>query len=135
MHEKIWITSDASRLDVKMIYDFLKDAYWSKGRSLEAVRNSIKYSACFGMFLDEKQIGFARVITDYTIYAHLMDVFVLDELRGNGYGKLLLDYIFYTSDLKDVPKWTLGTRDAHDLYRQYGFRVLSKPEIWMERRI
>ena len=73
MQEKIWVTN-ASRLDVKMIYDFLKDAYWSKGRSLEAVRNSIEHSVCFGIYLGENQIGFARVITDHTIYAHLMDV-------------------------------------------------------------
>ena len=127
-------STDKDRLDIDMIYQFLHhEAYWSKGRSLAAVNNSIQHSLCFGGYANGQQIGFARVVSDYTIFAWLMDVFILPTHQGGGAGKQLLQYIFDHPDLRDVKTWGLKTYDAHRLYEQFGFQILAKPEVHMER--
>lgn len=130
------VSTDKSQLDLPMIFNFLHhQAYWSKGRSLELVERSIQNSLCFGLYDEDQQIGFARVVTDHAIFAWLMDVFVLPTHRGQGGGKKLLEAILTYPDLGMVKTWGLKTHDAHSLYEQYGFREIDVPQHFMERKI
>ncbi len=136
MGNKFVISTDKSRLNISLIHEFLdKKSYWAKGRSLAIVKKSIENSLCFGVYMNDKQIGFARVVTDYAVFAWLMDVFIVEEYRKQGLGKLLMKTIMEYQDLQDVHRWGLGTNDAHELYKKYGFKNLSKPENMMERVI
>ena len=128
------ISTDKDRLDFTTIHDFLSlRSYWAEGRSLEVVKSSIANSVAFGLFKDNQQIGFARVVTDYATFAWLADVFVLDEFRGRGLGKWLIAVILAHPDLQGFRRWVLSTKDAHNLYRNFGFMELKRPERWMER--
>ena len=129
----IKISDDKSKLDIGVIHKFLTTSYWAEGRSIEAVKKSIENSICFGVYLDNKQIGFARVITDYVVFAYLMDVFILEEFRGKGYSKFLLKRIFEDDRFSGIKKWVLATKDAHSLYAQFGFEPLKRPERMMEK--
>jgi GNAT superfamily N-acetyltransferase len=129
------ISTDPNRLDVDFIHHFLsRDAYWALGRSMDIVRRSIENSLNFGLYKADKQIGFARVVTDYATFAWLADVFVVPEHRGEGLGKWLMESITSVQELGGLRRWLLATRDAHDLYRQFGFTNLSEPDRWMEQR-
>lgn len=130
--EKLIISNDTERLDVHFIHQFLTNSYWAKGRTLEAVQNSIKNSFNFGIYLGGNQIGFARVITDFVVFAYLMDVFIDEKFRGKGYSKLLVENILNHPELKTIQTWRLGTSDAHGLYAQFGFKPLEFPEKMME---
>ena len=128
------ISTDRQRLDREMIHDFLsRRSYWAQGRSLEVVNRGIDNSLSFGIYLGERQIGFARVVTDYATFAWLADVFVLDEYRGQGLGKWLIEVILAHPQLQGFRRWALATKDAHELYRPFGFNELMRPERWMER--
>ncbi len=129
------ISTQKEKLNVPMIHQFLSErSYWGKGRSLEAVKKSIENSLCFGAFDgDGNQLGFARVATDYAVFGWVMDVFVLEEHRGKGIGKKLMEAVVNHPDLKGLRRLGLATADAHGLYRQYGFTGLLKPENAMER--
>ncbi|MHB1687196.1 MAG: GNAT family N-acetyltransferase [Ignavibacteriaceae bacterium] len=131
--KKIFVSDDKSRLDIKFIHDFLSRAYWSKGREKSVIEKTMKHSLCFGIYDGGKQIGFARVVSDYTLFAYLFDVFIIEEYRGNGLSKKLLEYILTHPDLKNVKKWMLTTTDAHGLYQKFGFKSLSSPEKLMEK--
>ena len=135
MQTGFYISTDKSKLEVEMIAAFLSNrAYWAMGRTRESVERSITHSTCFGLFNSKhQQVGFARVVTDFTIFAWLMDVFVLEDYRGCGLGKMLINAIFSDPELKEIKRWGLGTRDAHDFYRQFGFKELEKPGNMMER--
>jgi GNAT superfamily N-acetyltransferase len=129
----IEFSTDRSRLDVAMIHSFLaKESYWVPGISRASVEKCINHSLCFGAYLDGRQIGFARVVTDFVRYAHLLDVFVLPEFRGRGIGKLLMENILAHPELRTIARYTLGTQDAHGLYAQYGFAAPANPERQME---
>lgn len=132
--QTITISTDKTLLDIPMIHSFLSErSYWAKGRSLDTVTNSIENAMCFGVFLESgKQIGFARIVTDYSIFGWIMDVFVLEEYRGNAYGKQLMNSIVNHPELKNLGKMGLATADAHGLYKQSGFTCLAKPENAME---
>ena len=117
----ITISTDKRKLNTPLIHSFLQQAYWSKGISFDTVTKGIKNSLCFGMFKDKEQIGFARVITDYTGFAYLADVFVIPKYRGEGLGKYLVKSIMEDPQLKDISTWMLKTEDAHSLYKQFGF--------------
>ena len=127
------ISTDKNRLDIKMIHAFLTESYWAKGRTLAEVQHSIDNSLCFGAYVENEQIGFARLCTDYTVFAYLMDVFVLPEYRGNGYSKQLLRAVIEEPLVQNCHIWMLKTLDAHKLYTQFGFTDLKKPEMLMER--
>ncbi len=129
----IEISTDKSKLNINMIHTFLTHSYWGKGRTIDQVQKSIENSLCFGMYLDNNQIGFARAVTDFTIYVYLMDVFILPETRGKGYSKQLMNAIIVEPSLKDCRDWTLKTKDAHGLYEQFGFIRAQHPEKIMER--
>ena len=133
--EAYFISTDKSRLDIPMIHEFLSEqSYWAKGRSMETVKKSIDNSLCFGMY-DEpgKQVGFARLVTDYVVFGWLMDVFILEKHRGKGLGKKLMQYIISYPDIQHLGRIGLGTEDAHSLYQQFGFTGLKKPANMMER--
>jgi len=126
------ISTNKSKLDLAMIHNFLKNSYWSEDIPVAVVEKSIANSFGFGVYEDSKQVGFARVITDYTTFAYLGDVFILEGYRGQGLGKLLVKSILEHPEVQGVRKWLLGTRDAHELYRQYGFQNLARPDVYME---
>ncbi len=130
--ENLFITSDKNRLDLEYITAFISQTYWAKDRSLENMRICVDNSLNFGVFLDEKQIGYARVVTDYYQFAYLMDVFIDKAYQGLGYSKLLMKHILENESLKNIKVWRLATSDAHGLYRQFGFTELAKPENMME---
>lgn len=129
------ISDDKNKLDVELIHTFLTTSYWAEGRTLEEVKNSIEHSICFGVYKNDRQIGFARIVSDLTIIAYLMDVFILEEYRGNGYSKLLLKRIFDDVRFKRIKKWILATKDAHSLYAGFGFEKLKNPDRLMEKAV
>jgi GNAT superfamily N-acetyltransferase len=131
----IAISTDRDKLDVSFIHNFLKETYWAKGRTIEDVKTTIDTSFCFGVFLSNKQIGFARLVTDYVVFAYLMDVFIIDEHRGKGYSNLLMKAIMNEPKLNQVKIWRLATSDAHFLYEKFGFKALAHPEKMMEKII
>lgn len=125
-------STDKELLDVKFINDFISTTHWAKGRSLETMQTCIDNSLNFGVYLDGKQIGYARLVTDYCIFAYLMDVFIDEKHRGKGYSKQLMQYMMGHESVKDIKVWRLATTDAHGLYKQFGFTPLSHPEKIME---
>lgn len=129
----IEVSTDKSRLDVPFIQNFLKDVYWAAGRTIEEVQATIDHSFCFGIYLDGQQIGFARVITDYVVFAYLMDVFIDQNHRGKGYSSLLIKTMIEEPKLQQVKIWRLATSDAHFLYEKFGFNLLAHPEKMMEK--
>lgn len=135
-HSDYSISTDKDRLDTALIHRYLsQSAYWARGRSYETVVTSIRNSLCFAIFAPSgNQVGFARVVTDYSTFAWLCDVFVIEEHRQRGLGKRLIEAVTSHPELKHVRRILLATNDAHELYRRYGgFRELSHPETWMER--
>ena len=132
---KITVSTDKSKLDVSFIQNFLKDVYWAAGRTMEEVQITIDSSFCFGIYLDSKQIGFCRVITDYVVFAYVMDVFILEEHRGKGYSSMLINVMMTEPKLQQVKIWRLATSDAHFLYKKFGFTSLAHPEKMMEKII
>ena len=131
----ITVSTDKNKLDVPFIQHFLKDIYWVAGRTIDEVQTTIEASFCFGIYLDEKQIGFARVITDYIVFAYMMDVFIDEKHRGNGYSSILIDSMMKEPQLQQVKIWRLATSDAHFLYEKFGFKPLAHPEKMMEKII
>ncbi|MFM2213906.1 MAG: hypothetical protein RL427_1169 [Bacteroidota bacterium] len=129
----ITISTDKRKLDVPFIQNFLKDIYWAAGRTIEEVQVTIDASVCFGIYLDNQQIGFARVITDYVVFAYLMDVFIDEKHRGQGYSSLLINAMMKDPQLQQVKIWRLATSDAHFLYEKFGFTPLAHPEKMMEK--
>jgi N-acetylglutamate synthase-like GNAT family acetyltransferase len=115
------ISTDPNRVDVDLVHDFLSQSYWAEGRTRGLVEKSIRNSLCFGVYQSQKQVAFARVVTDRAVFAYLADVFVVPSLRSRGISKLLMRRILEHPDVKDIKMFLLGTRDAHGLYAQFGF--------------
>ncbi len=126
------ISTDPSRLDVEAIADMLSRSYWAKGRARETIALSLQHSLTFGIYEGSRQIGLARIVSDYTTFAWLCDVFIHEDYRGKGLGKWLMQTIHSHPDLQGLRRWLLATRDAHGLYAQYGWKPLANPERWME---
>jgi N-acetylglutamate synthase-like GNAT family acetyltransferase len=129
---KFTVSTDRTRLDLDVIHRYLKDVYRSQGIPREVLARSIKNSLCFGLYTRGRQIGFARVVSDFATYAYLGDVFVLDSFRGQGLGKWLMECVMGDPRLQGLRRWSLVTRDAHGLYSQFGFTPLKSPERYME---
>jgi GNAT superfamily N-acetyltransferase len=127
------VSTEQDRLDLDTIYDFLTNSYWAQGISRALVQRSIENSLCFGVYQGLKQVGFARVVSDFATFAYIADVFILESHRGHGLGKWLMACIMQHPELQNLRRWSLVTRDAHELYRQFGFQNLRAPECWMER--
>lgn len=128
------ISSERGDQQPEQIHAYLVRSYWAEGIPLDLVKRSIENSLCFGLFHNGRQIGLARVITDQATFAYLCDVYVLEEYRGQGLSKWMLETVFVDPDLQGLRRFMLATRDAHTLYAQYGFRAPENPETLMEIR-
>jgi len=126
------ISTDPARLDIDAICDFLARAYWANTRPRERTERAIQNSLVFGVYDGDRQIGIARVVTDYSIFAYLCDVFIHEDYRAHGLGKWLIQTIMEHPDLKEMRRWVLVTNDAHGLYKQFGFASIEDPEHWMQ---
>jgi GNAT superfamily N-acetyltransferase len=127
------ISTERRRLDIRIIHDFLTRSYWAEGIPLAVVERSLEHSLCFGVYHGESQVGLARVITDYTTFAYVSDVFILEEYRGRGLSKWLMECVVEHPELQGLRRWILFTRDAHGLYKKVGFAPSRTPERLMER--
>lgn len=136
------ISTDPGRLDLDAVHAFLSQrSYWAEGIPVETMRRSIEHSLSFGVYDGARMIAFARVVTDYAVVAYLADVFVLEEHRGRGVGTWLVEVVMQHPDLQGLRRWTLATRDAHELYRRVGFteadptRLMDKldPDVYRRR--
>ena len=133
--DRFAISTDPSRLDIERIHDYIcNESYWAQGIPKETLERALANSLCFGVYEGEQQIGLARVVTDRATYAYLCDVYILESYRGEGLGKWLMSCVLAHPDLQGLRRFTLGTRDAHGLYRQFGFDDLKYPEKMMEIR-
>ena len=127
------LSTDKTKLSVPVIHTFLsKESYWAKDIPVGFVEKSIENSLCFGVYDGDDQIGFARIISDYTTFAYLGDVFILPNYRGQGLSKRLMEAIKGHPDLQNLRRWMLATADAHTLYEPFGFAELAKPDYIME---
>jgi len=132
--DEFTISTEKSKLQIDMIYKFMsEESYWAQTRTREQMRRAVENSLCFGVYEGDKQIGFARVISDFATFAYIGDVFILPEYRGRGLSKWLMETIVEYPDLQGLRRWLLATKDAHGLYSQFGFNALRLPERWMER--
>ena len=127
----ITVSTDKKLLDIPFIHQFLSNSYWAKGRTIDEVKNSIDNSMCFGAYLDGKQIGFARVVTDKTIFSYIMDVFIDEKFQGKKYGEEFMKNIYNHPDLINVKKHYLHTRDAQKFYEKFGFKIYPTPNKHM----
>lgn len=132
---KIVISSDKSKLNIDFVHTELAKKYWSLGIPRPVVETAIANSLCFGLYLDqtEQQIGFARVVSDLATFAYLADVFVIETYQKQGLGKRLVAEIKAHPQLQGLRRWMLMTKDAHDLYKQFGFTALANPDRAMEQ--
>jgi GNAT superfamily N-acetyltransferase len=126
------VSTDRALIDLEVVHRFLTECYWAKGIPRDIVARSIENSLCFGVYAEGKQVGFARVISDYATYAYIGDVFLLESFRGRGLGKWLMECIMQHPRLQGLRRWSLVTSDAHGLYAQFGFEPLKKPQNYME---
>lgn len=127
------ITTDRTQVDTALVAEFLASSYWAKGIPAATVRKSIENALCFLVFDGERQVGFARVITDRATFAYIGDVFIIEACRGRGLSKWMMECIMGHPELQGLRRWVLATADAHGLYEQFGFTPVKSPERWMER--
>ncbi len=126
------VSTDPVRLDIEFIHAFLSNSYWAAGIPREVVERSIANSLCFGVYEGDRQVGFARVITDYATFAYLADVFIIESHRGRGLSKFLMECIMNHPRLQNFRRFTLATLDAHGLYSKFGFEPPANPARFME---
>ena len=136
IHENgLLISDDPALLDRGLIFDFLRNrSYWAREVTRETVDRSVENSLCFGVYVGRRQIGFARVVTDFTTFAWFADVVIVEEKRGQGFSKRLVAAVLAHPRLQGLRRFMLGTKDAHGLYAQFGFKPLAHPERFMEIR-
>ena len=126
------ISSDPAKLDESVIFDYLaNESYWWTDLTREKLHRYLQFSLCFGVYDGEQQVGFARVVTDYTTFAYLGDVFIVSSYQGHGLGKWLVECILQHPELQSLRRWTLYTQDAHTLYQRFGFQNEPKPENYL----
>lgn len=127
------ISTEKNRIDLKAVHSFLStEAYWCIGIPFERVQKAVENSLNFGLYHLDRQIGFARIISDYATIAYLGDVYVLPEYRGKGLSKWMMETIMTHPELQGLRRWILLTGDAHGLYRQFGWVDVASPDKWME---
>ncbi|GAA4913993.1 GNAT family N-acetyltransferase [Mucilaginibacter defluvii] len=126
------LSTNKNLIDIKAVHNYLStESYWAKGMPYAKLQTAIENSMCFGVYINNTQAGFARVVTDKATFAYLCDVFILPQHRGIGLSKWLVQSILNHADLQGLRRWSLATADAHGLYEQFGFSVLTNPERWM----
>lgn len=126
------ISTNPAKLDIAVIHSYLARSYWAEGIPRETVERAVRNSFCFGLYDEEVQVGFARVVTDRATFGYLCDVFILESHQGKGLGKWLMEVIMNHPELQGFRRWMLATRDAHGLYKQVGFEPLSDPNRYMQ---
>ncbi|MCW5599321.1 MAG: GNAT family N-acetyltransferase [Nitrosomonas sp.] len=127
------VTDNREDLDIEVIHGFLcRESYWAEHIPRATVEKAMAHSLCFGLYHADKQIGFARAVSDHATFAYLADVFVLSDYRGRGLGKWLVSCILIHPELQGLRRWMLATLDAHGLYEQNGFVPLRHPEWFLE---
>jgi GNAT superfamily N-acetyltransferase len=129
------VSADRNAIDFNAVYDFLKTTPWASGLSRDALNRAIRNSLCFSLFEENRQIGFARVITDFVTYAYLCDVYVIEARRGQGLGSWLIRCVLGHPEIAALKRVALITHDAQDFYLQLGFRFIPKLDRYMERLI
>lgn len=130
------IDSDVSRLDIVMIHKFLSiESYWARGRTREVVEDSIRNSFCLGVYAqDGRQVGFARLVSDWTTFGWICDLFIQENERGKGLGKQIVKTIVSMPNVAKIRRLMLSTSDAHSLYKKYGgFTVTPSAENVLEK--
>ena len=127
------ISDEQERLQLEVVFEYLARAYWSNGRPRAVIEKSLQHSLCFGVYQQDQQIGFARVVSDHATFAYLADVFILEAHQGRGLGKWLVRTILEHPALQGLRRWMLATRDAHGLYAQFGFAPLEHPDRYMSK--
>lgn len=134
--EQFTINTDKALLDLDTVHAYLHRSYWSPGIPRHVVASAIDNSYCFGLYDDDtgKQIGFARVVTDYTTFAYLADVFVLPAYQGHGLGVWLVACVMQAQPLQGIRTFLLATRDAQGLYGRFGFKTPNDPSRIMVAR-
>jgi GNAT superfamily N-acetyltransferase len=130
--DRFTISTDPARLDIDAICDFLTRAYWANTRPRKRTEHAIQNSLVFGVYDGDRQIGVARVVSDYSVFAYLCDLFIHEDYRTHGLGKWLVETVLEHPDLKEVRRWLLATHDAHGLYERFGFASIEEPERWMQ---
>jgi ribosomal protein S18 acetylase RimI-like enzyme len=136
-----FVSDDPGRVDLDVVHGFLSRSYWAEGIPRKTVERSIAHSIPFGLYRGTAegaepsylQAGFARVVSDHATFAYLADVFVLDAYRGQGLGNWLVECVLDHPELQSLRRWLLATRDAHSLYRRFGWVPLASPDRFMER--
>jgi GNAT superfamily N-acetyltransferase len=131
-YKEFLLSTDKTKLDLTFVHRFLSQSYWAKNMPLHILEQSVKNSLCIGIYKDMKQAGFARVITDYSTFAWLSDVFVDEAFRGKGLSKELMRFILSFEEFRWLRRFMLSTRDARGLYAQFGFKPLKSPDVFME---
>ena len=129
------ISTDKQKLHIDMIHAYLTKSYWAKGIPFETVKRSVEHSLNFGLYHEDEQVGFARVVTDYATFMYLVDVFILEAHQGQGLGIWMMDVVINHPDMTGIRTWILKTADAHRLYEKFAFEVPSKPRTFMQRRV
>ena len=136
--DRFFISTEKEKFDIDLIHSFLTRSYWAEGISKEIIKQSIEGALCFAVFENDKQampagrqVGFARMITDKATFAYLADVFIIEEYRGLGLSKWLMEVIMSHPDLQGLRRIMLATRDAHGLYEKFGFTPLNNVDRWM----
>lgn len=131
--EAYCITTDKARLDLQAVHQYLsQESYWSPNIPFERVEKAAHNCLTFAVLHHESQVGYARIISDYSTFAYLADVYILESHRGQGLSKWLMETIMEHPELQGLRRWVLATRDAHGLYAQYGWKPVANPNIWME---
>ncbi len=130
--ENFCISTDPAHMDIRAMHAFLSQAYWSENIPMDIIAKAVENSLCFGLFDGQRQIGLARVITDKATFAYLCDVYVLEEYRGRGLGKWLMECVQSHPELQNLRRFVLLTKDAHGLYEQFGFAPPKDPKRYME---
>lgn len=133
LKEHLYYSIEQEDMDLELIFKFIKKTYWGNFRSFEEQKIASENTLNFGLFQNEKQIAYARVMTDRVFFAYLLDVFVVEEEQGKGYSKLLMHKILTDDRLKHIDRWMLATKDAHSLYEKFGFEKVKNPEKLMDR--
>lgn len=125
------ISTNKCKIDVDYVHEFLSNSYWSPGVPLKTVKRAMENSLCFGVYNNNKQVGYARIITDHATFAYMADVFIDEKFRGKGLGKWLVEVIMTHPGLQGLRRIMLATKDAHKLYEQCGFTSINNPERYM----